>query len=714
MYNRREFLMTLGVGAVAWRARTSFAAAPGPAGAEKVPKRWIDPRFDTMPARPWRKVHLDFHNSAHVPKIGAKFNADEWGDRLLAGNVDAIVVFAKDMHGLFYYPSQYGPVHPGLTFDLLGEQVKACRQRKIAVYAYYCTTWDHHLANAHKEWLVVKRDGSDYLPKPGGIPGWTALCLAHPDYLKLMDDHAREFVSKYELDGAWFDMAEPISSECFCPECRRQIAASGKDPNDAEAQRMHKNGLFLNWHRRMRDLVRAVRPGCQTDFNDIGLACVGQRAEVLDNIDIEALPTGGWGYFYAPAQIRYQRNFGVPVYGMTGRFVTSWADFGGLKLPQQLDVELASIVANAARCDVGDQMPPSGQLDAAVYHVLGKSFGRIRQLEPWLEGAAPVTEAALMIPAIPFDRLRDEYLYGMTKLMIEARLQFDVVEPGQAWERYGLVVLPDGFSPDAATVERLHAYLAEGGAVIVSHLAGLLAGTDKTWLERYGFTYAGLSPFKPAYLVPQTAFTGDIPAYEYALYDGASQWKALAPATVLARLGEPLFQRSGEHYTSHQQSPFDHLTDYAAVASHGRVGVVGFPIGQSYYRTGYWVYRAAFGQVLREVFPARIIAETSAPLSTEITVTHQSAVKAARRPERYLVHLVNWSPMRKAPAHPEVHEDPVPLSGVRVRLNLPIKPVSARAVMADEALRARRVKGCIEVVVPRVAIHEVVALEVRR
>ncbi len=711
-FNRREFLITLGVGAVAAQVRPSFAAAatPDATGTGGI-KPWIDPRFDTMPARPWRKVHLDFHNSTFVPKIGAKFNADEWGDRLLAGNVDAIVVFAKDMHGLFYYPSKYGPVHPGLSFDLLGEQVKACRKRKIAVYAYYCTTWDHHLANAHKEWLVIKRDGSNYLPKPGETPGWTALCLAHQDYLKLMDDHTREFVSKYELDGAWFDMAEPIAPECFCPECKRQITAAGKDPDDLEAQRAHKNGLFLDWHRRMRDLVRATRPGCLVDFNDIGLACVGQRAEVLDNIDIEALPTGGWGYFYAPAQIRYQRNFGVPVYGMTGRFVSSWADFGGLKLPQQLDVELASIVANAAHCDVGDQMPPSGQLDAAVYHVLGKSFGRVKRLEPWLDGAAPVTEAALMIPAIPFDWLRDEYLYGMTKLMLEARLQFDVVEPGQPWERYGLVVLPDGFSPDAATVERLHAYIAAGGSVIASHQAGLLAGTQQTWLERYGFAYAGLSPFKPAYLVPQTAFTGDIPAYEYALYDGASQWKAQTSAKVHARLGEPLFQRSGEHYTSHQQSPFDHLTDYATVASSGRVGLVGFPIGQSYYRTGYWVYRAAFEQVLRDVFPSRIIAETSAPLNTEITVTHQSANKKVNRPERYLVHLINWSPSRKAPPHPEVHEDPVPLNDVRVRLNLPVKPVAVRAVMADVKLRVRVFKGGVEVTVPRVPVSEVICLE---
>jgi hypothetical protein len=698
--NRREFLGTLAAGVAAVHAL--------PLGAAETPqtiKTWIDPRFAALPRRPWRKIHLDFHNTAHIGKIGEKFNADEFGDRLLAGNVDSVVVFAKDMHGFFYYPSKYGPVHPGLSFDLLGEQVRACRARKIAVYAYYCTTWDHHLANTHKEWLTIKRDGSNYLPGPGQTPGWTALCLAHDGYLKLMDDHTREFVGKYELDGAWFDMAEPIAHDCYCPECKKQLAAAGKDPKDAEAQRAHKNQLFLGWHRRMRDLVRGVRPGCQVDFNDIGLACVSQRATLLDNIDIEALPTGaGWGYFYAPMQIRYQRTFGIPVYGMSGRFVTSWADFGGLKLPQQLDVELASIVANAARCDIGDQMPPDGRLDPAVYHVIGKSYGRIKALEPFLEGAAPVTEAAMLIPAVPFDRLRDEYLYGMTKLMLESRLQFDVVEPGQEWERYGLVVLPDGFRPDAATVERLHAFIAQGGAVLVCHEAGLAAGATASWLERYGLIYAGASPFKPAYLVPQVQFTGDIPDYEYALYDGASQWKAAGAATSLAALGEPKFQRTAEHFTSHKQTPFDHVTDFTALARSGKVGLIAFPIGQSYYRNGYWVYRAAFEKLLGEVLPQRLL-KTNAPLSTEVTVTHQAAQK------RYLVHVINYSPVRKAPPHPEFHEDPIALTDVTVRLNLPLKVTAARALIAGEKLRVRADRGGVAVSLARVPVSEVICLE---
>jgi hypothetical protein len=373
---------------------------------------------------------------------------------------------------------------------------------------------------------------------------------------------------------------------------------------------------------------------------------------------------------------------------------------------------LARIVAYGARCDVGDQMPPCGRLDPAVYHVIGQSFGRIKALEPYLEGASPVAEAAMLIPAVPFDRLRDDYLYGVTKLMLEARLEFDVVEPGQEWERYGLVVLPDAYRPDAATAERLHAYIAKGGAVLVIHESGLTAGSEKSWLERYGLTYAGESPFKPAYLVPKVPFTGDIPTYEYALYEGAAQWKAAAPAVSLAALGEPLFQRSGKQFTSHKQTPFDHVTDYAVMARSGRVGLLAFPVGASYYRTGYWVYRAAFEKLLSEILPARLV-ETDAPLSTEITVTHQLADAAAKRPERYLVHVINWSANRKAPPHPEVFESPVPLRDVRVRLSLPLKVKAARAVCAGEKLRARSVAGGVEVVVPRVPIHEVVTLEVR-
>ena len=712
--NRRQFLATIGTGVVAAQVMPLYGSESPKSlsisASDDAPKFWIDPRYAKQKKMPWRKVHLDFHNSKYVPKIGAKFNADEWGDRVVEGNLDSIVVFAKDMHGYFYYPSQYGPVHPGLSFDLLGEQVKACRKRNVAVYAYYCTSWDHNLAETHPEWNMIKRDGTDYRPHDGKIPGWTALCLGNKDFVDLIANHVQEFVSKYELDGAWLDMAEPIAPECYCKECLRQIKESGKDPYDKDVQREHQNKNFIEFHRRMKQLVHGTRPGCHVDFNDIGIGMLSERTECLDNIDIEALPTGGWGYFYAPTQVRYQRNFGLPVYGMTGRFVNSWADFGGLKLPQQLDVELASLVANAARCDVGDQMPPDGQLDAAVYHVLGKSFGRIKKLEPWLNQAAPVTEAALLIPGISMDKVDQPYIFGMVKLMMESQLQFDLLEPGQEWERYNLVVIPDEFMPNSKTVERLHQYIRNGGAVIVCHNGGLQAETKQSWLNQYGFSFEGQSPFTPAYLVTDSNFVKDMPAYAYALYNGASQWKVQLPAQSLAQLGEPLFQRSPEHYTSHRQSPFDHVTQNSVLAKSGKIGLIGFPIGISYYNKGYWIYRTVFERIVSELIPQKII-ETNAPLSTEITVTYQEASPELNRRQRYLVHVINWSPSRKTPLYNEVHEDPVALTNIRIKLNIPLKINKAKAVISGEELPVKASGNGLEVLIPRILVHEVISFE---
>ncbi|MFN8570780.1 MAG: alpha-amylase family protein [Gemmatimonadaceae bacterium] len=707
--SRRDFVASLGAGAVTL-GRFPWTALDGQSIPQRPPRLWIDPKLANLPKRPWRKIHQDFHNTAFIPKIGARFNADEYGDRLVAGNVDAIVVFAKDMHGYFYYPSQYGPVHPGLSFDLLGEQVRACRARQIAVYAYYCTTWDHNLANTHHEWLVIDRDGSNHLPKPGHTPAWTALCLSHEPFQQLMADHTKEFVSRYELDGAWFDMAEPVAPECFCDECLRQLQASGKDAQNAQVQREHKNQLFVNFHQRMSALVKATRPGCQVDYNDIGLGRLGDRVASLDNADVEALPTASWGYFYFPAQVRYTRPFGITSYGMTGRFKASWADFGGLKLPAQLQMECAAIVAQGARCDIGDQLPPDGRLDPAVYHVIGKAYGVVKRLEPYLEGAVPVAEAALMTNDLALGRPTDPTILGWCKVLSELRYQYDIVEPGSAWERYGLIILPGHLRMTAETVKRLHTYIANGGAVVSCHESGLLADADGTWLDRYGFTYAGASPFAPAYLVPRAPFTGAIPEYAYALYEGASQWRVGGAGVSLAQLGEPLFQRSPEHYTSHAQTPFDHLTDFTAMAVSGNVGLIGFPLGLSYFQQGYWVYREALRHLLGRVGPTQLV-ESNAPMSTEIAVTHQAANRALGRHERYLVHVINFSPMRTTPDHPQFCEDPIALTDVRVRLRVPGRVTVARAVMAGRALQPRSTPDGVEFTLDRVPIHELVSLE---
>ncbi len=689
---------------------------------QAVPTRpfWIDPRLHHLPPRPWRKIHLDYHNSQHMPKIGAAFDADEFGDRLLAGHVDSIVVFAKDMHGYFYYPSKYGPVHPGLARDLLGAQVAACRERNIKVYAYYCVTWDNYLAEQHPEWLVWKRDRTTYLPKFDEAPGWTGLCLSNQDFVQLALDHSREIITSYDLDGIWYDMPLPIGGECFCRNCLAALRGAGLDPFDATAQRRHKQELLVDWMRRSHELAHELDPGIQVDQNNQTRLGLGARAPYLDNVDIEALPTAFWGYIYYPTTVRYARTFGVSVCGMTGRFHRSWADFGGLKHPSQLRTELAGIIAQGAQCDIGDQLPPSGRLDPAVYATIGQCYAEIERLEPFLEHAAPVVEAAVVVQGRPLEdlgtveqRMADTLgssVFGASKLLMEHHVQFDIVEGGDDLERYRLLVLPDALPVDEALAGRFRAYLDGGGAILASREALRLAGTGRVWAEELGLRYAGESPFTPVYIKFGAELSATLPDYEFALYDGAAQWQAAdgAGGAVMAHLAEPLFQRSAEHYTSHGQTPVDHDTDYVAVVRRGRLAAAAFPIGSSYYRHGYWIYREIFGRLLDAVLPERLT-RTNAPISSEVTVTHQIA--EAGRPERWMVHVVNFSPSRRGPQHTEYVEDPIPLHDVAV--TLAIDAAIGRAYLAPDGgeLPLRRDDGGWSVTIPRVECGAIAVFE---
>jgi hypothetical protein len=690
---------------------------------------WIDQRLRELPARPWRKIHLDFHNSEHIPQIAQDFDEDEFGDTLVHGHVDSIVVFAKDMHGYFYYPTERGPVHGGLEFDLLERQVRACRARGIKVYAYYCVTWDNYLAERRPEWLVWKRNRTTHLPGFDQPPSWTALCLSNTDFVELVLEHSREILEGYELDGIWYDMPLPKEGECFCRNCLHALRSAGQDPFDTLAQRKHKQQLLTDFMRRAHELAHSIRPGCQVDQNNQTRLGLGERAPYMDNIDIEALPTAFWGYLYFPANVRYARTFGRSMVGMSGRFHRSWADFGGLKHVNQLRSELPAIVAHGAQCDLGDQLPPSGRLDPAVYETIGQVYAEIERLEPFLNQAVPVTEAAILVSGAPLEDIGSSHpelaggtgaaVYGFTRLLTECRVQFDIVEPDQQFERYRLLILPDGIQVNALLARRLRAYLADGGAVFASHSALRLAGSDTLWAEGLGLEYRGESPFAPAYLKLEFATGGtentapthtwrELPDYEYALYDGAAQWMPQNSSVVLARLGEPLFQRGPQHYTSHAQSPFDHVTEYAAVVLSGRLAATAFPLGASYHRNGYWIYREVLRRLLAAVLPERIVT-TDAPLSAEVAVTHQTAT--TEHPERWLVHVLNFSANRRSPEHCEYLEDPIPLHNVRVTLHE--GGPFARAYLANDgsALSLAETAGGWETIVPRVTFGAIIVFE---
>src|SRR5262249_60258366 len=128
----------------------------------------------------------------------------------------------------------------------------------------------------------------------------------------------------------------------------------------------------------------------------------------------------------------------------------------------QMEAEGASSVPRGASGDIGDQVQRDGGLGPAISPVIEQASRPIERIEPYVEQAVPVTEAALLASG---DAPCNEVNYGWVKLLTESRVQFDIVERETKWQdRYALVVLPENFGVDQAMASRLQAFIPRGGA----------------------------------------------------------------------------------------------------------------------------------------------------------------------------------------------------------------------------------------------------------
>lgn len=706
---------------------------------------WIDPRWRRLPHRPWRKVILDFNNTADVRGVGAGFDPTEFGATLRGAHADAAVVIAKDVNGTCYFPTTHGPQHPEPGVDqLLGRQVAACREIGIQVQVCYPYWDDTYLATEHPEWLVVRRGGQTDLIAEGEPVGVKQLCISHPELLELVLQHTTEIVEHCEPDGLWYDMLNPAPfsvGECFCDRCVAALRKAGEDPDDFDTQQCRQDALFTDVVGQLSAHVRKLRPDLMVEYNTMAVLGSSSRMGHFDSVEVEALPTGMWGYGYLPLHGRYARSFGTTVYGLTGRFVTHWGDYGGLKHPTQLRSELAAIVAQGFRCDIGDDPGPSLRLDQATYATIGEAYAEIERIEPYLTDAAPVIEAAIVVDGLPLGQLSADVatddsvgaelieqlgaaeeawlgqfllstsVSGLARLLTEHEVQYDVVDATSDWTRYRLVVLPESLVVDPDLAERLRRYLAGGGAVVAAGNALLLHGQDDSWADELRGAYAGPTPFDRPYTRVRGPLLGHpdrYARYDFALYGGSDRWavnddRAMVHAVLTEPTGDPM------HLADYAVPASGVPTEFATVLEVGRLGAFSFPIGRSYFQHGYWVYRELFGRILHGLLPTPLV-RTSAPPSAEVSVTHQEA--AADRPERWIVHLVTHSPLRGRRGLSDRLDAPAPLRDVTIELAVQASIVTAVEARSGCRLPVEQKDGSVRVTVPEVDVAATVVLEV--
>ncbi|MBZ5562485.1 MAG: alpha-L-fucosidase [Acidobacteriia bacterium] len=697
--SRRSFVKSVGLGA-------GLASLPSLASGSETGANPDVPLLRSPSSKGelrFRQVHLDFHTSPLITDVGADFDADEFVHVLKEASVNSINIFAKCHHGMAYYPTKVGVMHPGLKFDLLGKMIEACHKADILTPVYYTIMWDQYAAMQHSDWRVLDENGRD----DGAGPleaGWVRVCPNTP-YLDYVVAQSEEIARNYEVDGFWFDILEYSPFGCFCPSCMRDREKLGLDSSKQEGRIKHSEMVLDRTLDRLSSAVKPYRPHATIFFN--GQVRVGMRPllKYYTQVEIESLPGGGWGYGHFAVMSRYVRNLGLDYLGMDARFQRSWGDFGGLRNQAALDYECFRMLAQAGKCSVGDQMHPRGRLVKPVYELIGRTYRSVAEKEPWCTGAKAVTEIGFLSTAnfhVPVAVAHTDH--GVTNMLAELHHQFDTLDRDSDFAGYKLIILPDSHRFDEELERKVSAYLQSGGKLILSHESGL-DPEDKTFaLPELGLEYVGPSPTqgnKGDYIEVLPDLSDGIPPMVHFTYACGAIVKAAPGTATLARLWKPYFDRNYLHFSSHRQTAYDQPTEYAAVAQKGPIIYISFPVFSSYAENSYLVQKLLVRNCIGRLLLDPLI-KTDAPSTAEISVTEQK--------EQRIVHLLHYPAQRRCPDL-DIVEDVIPLSNVRLGLRMEKVPRKVYLAPQRQSLKFEYAGGYAEVVVPSVRGHQMVVFE---
>lgn len=651
----------------------------------------------------YRQVHLDFHTSPMVPVIGSDFDADAFGDMLVEARVNSITLFAKCHHGHLYYDTTHPARHPGMKkdFSLLGEQLEALRRRGIRSPIYLSVQCDEFAASTHPEWRVVLPDG-----RLAGSPldaCWHIVDMSSPyqDYLATQISEVLKLFSP--VDGIFLDM-------CWDQESISNWAIDGMlkanlNPEKHEDRVRYSHNVSLSYMARYKGMIDAAskKHAVPVAFNSRPLWNLAEERKFLRHIEIEALPTGAWGYTYFPLNVRYVRNFGLPILGMTGRFHKSWADFGGLKPLAALMYECCQMIAHGACCSIGDQLHPRGVLDAGAYELIGSVYEHIEKCEPFCIGAKPVTDiAVLRAPEIGYYPSPGNANEGALKALSQLRHQFDFLPYDADFGKYKTVIVPETVKLDASLVARLKKFIIRGGGVLLSGTSGFNEKGRPVLDELQGVSSKGESPFATTYMRFRGSFAEGIASNtDHVMYERGHRLQPKAGAKGFVRIVEPYFERSYAHFSSHCQTPGDKLSPYAAVVMKGRVATTAFPLFMAYATHGNIACRHLIGKCLDMLLPKPLI-KIGGPSFLESTV--------ARQGKRHVVHLLSYAPIRRTQTLDIVEEASL-VKDLPISLLLSKAPKTVVEQPSGKSLTFAYRNGRAELILPELNGHTMIVFE---
>jgi len=649
-----------------------------------------------MDRLPFRQVHLDFHTSEHMPGVGSEFSEENFREALTVGHISSITLFSKCHHGWSYHPTEVNAMHPTLNTDLLGRQLAVCEEMGVRTQIYISAGLDERKAVKYPHFLSVEKGGDNTLLGAH----FHRLCLNNDEYLNMLNAEVAEVMERYNghFDGVFVDICWP--GMCVCPSCINTMVQYGMDPTNPADVDKHRRLVYQKYTSQINDTVAKYNKDMPVFYN-CGNIPRDDRSVAYANthhLELESLPTGGWGYDHFPMSAAYSRVLGREFLGMTGKFHKSWGEFGGYKHPNALIYETALSVANGAKCSVGDQLHPLGAYEMGTYKLIGAAYSEIEKKEAWCSDVTAVTDIAIYTTYT--DETRDTCPdVGANRMLLEGKYLYNIIDGECNLNDYKLVIFPDTVEFDAVLTAKVNAYLDQGGRILLSGISGLRSGH---FFRDFGVEYLGRSECDASYMVPDYDMEPNGPA-PYLMYDRGHLVRVTKKAIIVAYMQASYFNRSFRRFCSHRNTPNNPNTQLPGAVISGNVGYIAWNIFTEYGEHGAYHHK----RIVCDMLDALLGDDKT--LTTDLGSNGVVTLMEQKTENRYVNHLLYA--VTKMRGNTEVIEDAPVTVDTHVTIRLKEKP--SRVYLAPEMkdIPYRYEKGILSYTVDRFTLHGMVVID---
>jgi hypothetical protein len=586
---------------------------------------------------------------------------------------------------------------------LLASQIAACQEIGVLSPIYISAGFDEKEAIKHPEWLFRNSDESLTWSKDFMCTGHYHLLCYNTGYLDLLISQIDEVMQVYNPSAIFLD----ISSErlCYCSSCRQELLRNGKDPRDINNVIALGKAIYQNYAQKVQDVILKYNPKTEIFHNSGHIPRGRDDINKYDtHLELESLPTGGWGYDHFPLSAAYARRMGKEFLGMTGKFHTSWGEFGGYKHANALKYEMALSIACGAKCSIGDQLHPNGKMDMTTYSLIGEAYEEVEKKELWCSDATGVVDIGVIsyesyCNSSGQSECNTNIDIGANRVMLEGKYLYNFIDREDDFSSYKLIVFPDGIQFDEDTASKVDEYSRSGGKVLLSGSSGLNMEKNRFAID-IGTTYKGINCYNPTYYVDSSNALPEVSPY---IMYGVNHEIEATTSRVVGYRQNPYFNRSVFEFMSHQHTANNDNQIYDAITTNGSISYIGWNIFEDYALKGSLHLKSILINILDNLLGTSKTLETSLVDRGITTLTYQ------KNKNRYINHLL-YAHTSVRGRNIEVIEDIVPLYDVSVLVrNLPI-PKRVYLAPQEEDIEFSYADGILRYSVPKVEIHQIVVI----